>query len=161
MQYLKFIGTNNQSNDFATMIGATVLNSSRWELELAVLSIVPKYLSEGEDVESGFMRIVKKSRHTRLHFEIEFVPFVTVPIAGYSNTTETRLQLIEQIFSKSAIWICEPDSEDLLPRWDASTGMARVKDKIPCRVEPDFSEPSLDKDNAREDLTIILPKYSI
>ena len=161
MQYLKFIGTNNQSNDFATMIGATVLNSSRWELELAVLSIVPKYLSEGEDVESGFMRIVKKSRHTRLHFEIEFVPFVTVPIAGYSNTTETRLQLIEQIFSKSAIWICEPDTADLLPRWDASTGMARVKDKIPCRVEPDFSEPSLDKDNAREDLTIILPKYSI
>ena len=65
MYYLKFIGTDNTSNDYATMIANTVVNTSRWELELAVLSCVPKYLSEGEDKESGFMRIVKKSRLVR------------------------------------------------------------------------------------------------
>lgn len=161
MYYLKFIGTDNNSNDYATMIANTVLNTSRWELELAVLSCVPKYLSEGEESTSAFMKVVKKSRLVRLNFEIEFVPFVVVPTDGYPNTTETRMQLVEQIFSKKAVWIVAPASEELLPRYNASTGFARVKNKLPCRVEPDFSEPSLDKDNQREDLTLTLPKYLI
>lgn len=156
MYKIKIIGTDNNNVDFDDMISYTVLNVSRWEIELSVLSVKPKHIHEGDVIEGNFSGVRTVSRARRLAFDVEFEPFSTLP--EKEHNTGKRMYLYDVIFSKSHVWLALPES-GVLPRYHATTGISLVNTLLPCRVEPDFAEPSLNSAGAAEELTITLQKY--
>lgn len=143
MEYLKFIGTTNSEPVYADMITATTLDTDRFEIELAVLWVMPLRSDEGEE-RVFWSRVMEKSRRKRRYFQVDFYPFSNnLEIAGdVVQNTESYLTLLS-IIDMPYLWIALPDTLDAFPRYADAATFPLASALLPMRVEAE--EPAASK----------------
>lgn len=144
--YIKIVGTTSSEPVYATMVAATTINVTRWEIELACLWVMP--LPRAVEGESGvaWSGAMWKSRRKRKQFEIEFYPFSnTEAVAGDILQNTDQLQTLESIIDKPYVWLADPTTSGkaLPPRYTDGTNFPLTNVLLPLRVECD--EPSYGK----------------
>lgn len=156
--WLKFVGTTNDTADYDDMIAATTLGVDRWEIELAVLWIMP-VPSRENDGGVSWNHTLWKSRQVRRTFEIEFYPFSNhLQIDGDDVLQNTDSQLtLEEIILKPYVFIATPTTTDLdlPPRYTDNVNFAKTVALLPLRVECDLPAYSkTDEGNTEATMTV-------
>jgi hypothetical protein len=162
--YVKIIATNNTSTVFSTMISETVVNTSRFELELAVLAIEPKFESEAEVKVNPAGKLIKINNDDRVEFDITLYPFSNFEAisSDVPQNTDTLI-LLRSLLKYKSIWITLPASpRECTPRYQDAATFPLTSSLLPCKcVNTDNIDVSLAESEGETEVKLTLKKYTI